>query len=269
MFLVLNTSGLTLIPVSVLVYRTQLGAANPADVFFPILLATAISTLAGITATAFYQKINIFNRFFLILGGAISMFFGLAVWLLLQLSQEDLQKYSGVFSQFLLLFIVTGFVAAAIPKKVNAYESFIEGAKEGFQTAVMIIPYLIAILIGIGIFRASGAMDILTGGVKSLFALLGFNTSIADALPTALMKPLSGSGARGLMIDTMKQFGADSYAGRLACTIQGSTDTTFYILAVMFGSIGVKKTRYALTCGLIADFAGILSAVVLCELFFG
>jgi spore maturation protein SpmA len=268
MFLVLNTSGLTLIPVSILVYRTQLGAANPADIFFPILIATSFSTLAGLAATAFFQKINIFKPFFLYLSLATGAILGGTIWLLTQLSQADLQKYSGTFSQFLLLFIITVFVAAALRKKNNAYEHFIEGAKDGFQTAVMIIPYLIAILAAVGIFRASGAMELMTNFIKEIFAFFNLNTSIADALPTAMMKPLSGSGARGLMIDAMKQFGADSFTGRLVCTIQGSTDTTFYILAVMFGSVGVRKTRHAVICGLTADFFGILAAVILCGIFF-
>jgi spore maturation protein SpmA len=269
MFLVLNTSGLTLIPVSVLVFRAQLGAANPADVFFPILLATACATFAGLAATAVYQKINLLNRFFLFFALITGLIFGVISWVLTAVSQEDLQKYSGIISQFILLCVITGFVGAAFLKKENAYESFIEGAKEGFGTAVMIIPYLIAVLAAIGLFRASGAMDVMMNVLKYFFEIFNLNTDIADALPVAMMKPLSGSGARGLMVDVMKQFGADSFAGRLACTIQGSTDTTFYILAVMFGSVGIRKTRHAVVCGLIADFFGIIAAISFSVILFG
>lgn len=269
MFLVLNTSGLTLIPVSVLMYRTQMGAANPADVFFPILLATFLSTLAGLIAVAIYQKINMLNRFFLFLALSVSTIFALLVYFLTSLSQTEIQAYSGQMGQFILLLVVVLFVGTALFKRLNGYDVFIEGAKEGFQTAIMIIPYLVAILIAIGAFRASGAMDLLVGAIASFFEFFNLDSGFVHALPTAMMKPLSGSGARGLMIDTMKQFGADSFPARVACTIQGSTDTTFYILAVMFGSVGVRKMRHAIVCGLIADFVGIVSAIILSYYFFG
>ena len=251
MFLVINTSGLTLIPISIMVYRAQLGAAQPTDVFVPILIATFISTLAGIIAVALYQRINLLNRTILLfLGGAIAFITGI-IWFFSTLSV-----------------IIIGFILAGIRKKVNVYDAFIEGAKEGFTTAVRIIPYLVAILVAIGVFRASGCMDYLTQGIASLVEMCGLDSDFVGALPTALMKPLSGSGARGLMVDAMSTYGADSFVGRLACIFQGSTDTTFYILAVYFGSVGVAKTRHAVPCGLLADFAGILAAIFVCYLFF-
>ena len=268
MFLVINTSGLTLIPISIMVYRAQLGAAQPTDVFVPILIATFISTLAGIIAVALYQRINLLNRTILLfLGGAIAFITGI-IWFFSTLSQDQIDLYSTTFANVFLFVIIIGFILAGIRKKVNVYDAFIEGAKEGFTTAVRIIPYLVAILVAIGMFRASGCMDYLTQGIASLVEMCGLDSDFVGALPTALMKPLSGSGARGLMVDAMSTYGADSFVGRLACIFQGSTDTTFYILAVYFGSVGVAKTRHAVPCGLLADFAGILAAIFVCYLFF-
>ena len=265
MFLVINTSGLTLIPISIMVYRAQLGAAQPTDVFVPILIATFISTLAGIIAVALYQRINLLSRtIFLFLGGA-TLFIAGIIWFFSTLSQDQIDLYSTTFANVFLFVIIIGFIAAGIRKKVNVYDAFIEGAKEGFTTAVRIIPYLVAILVAIGVFRASGCMDYLTQGIASLVEMCGLNSDFVGALPTALMKPLSGSGARGLMVDAMSTYGADSFVGRLACIFQGSTDTTFYILA---GSVGVAKTRHAVPCGLLADLAGILAAIFVCYLFF-
>ncbi|MDD3080505.1 MAG: nucleoside recognition domain-containing protein [Paludibacter sp.] len=268
MFLVLNTAGLCLIPISIMVYRAQMGAANPADIFLPILISTFIAALTGLITVAIYQKINLFDRTILLtllgLGGII----GAAIYFLSQLSKDQIAQYSSLTANFILLSIIVSFIIMAVIRKVNVYESFIEGAKEGFQVAVGIIPYLIAILVAIGIFRASGALDFLTNGISWLVAKAGLNTDFVGALPTAFMKPLSGSGARGMMVDTMKTMGADSFVGRLSCIIQGSTDTTFYILAVYFGSVGIKNTRYALAAGLIADFAGITAAILLGYLFF-
>ena len=268
MFLVINTSGLTLIPISIMVYRAQLGAAQPTDVFVPILIATFISTLAGIIAVALYQRINLLNRTILLfLGGAIAFITGI-IWFFSTLSQDQIDLYSTTFANVFLFVIIIGFILAGIRKKINVYDAFIEGAKEGFTTAVRIIPYLVAILVAIGVFRASGCMDYLTQGIASLVEMCGLDSDFVGALPTALMKPLSGSGARGLMVDAMSTYGADSFVGRLACIFQGSTDTTFYILAVYFGSVGVAKTRHAVPCGLLADFAGILAAIFVCYLFF-
>lgn len=268
MFLVINTSGLTLIPISIMVYRAQLGAAQPTDVFVPILIATFISTLAGIIAVALYQRINLLNRTILLfLGGAIAFITGI-IWFFSTLSQDQIDLYSTTFANVFLFVIIIGFILAGIRKKVNVYDAFIEGAKEGFTTAVRIIPYLVAILVAIGVFRASGCMDYLTQGIASLVEMCGLDSDFVGALPTALMKPLSGSGARGLMVDAMSTYGADSFVGRLACIFQGSTDTTFYILAMYFGSVGVAKTRHAVPCGLLADFAGILAAIFVCYLFF-
>ena len=268
MFLVLNTAGLCLIPISIMVYRAQLGAANPADVFLPILLATFIAAITGLISVAIYQKINLFDR--TILGTLLGLltFIGGVIFLLSRLTKEEISQYSSLTANFLLFSIIISFVTMALIKKVNVYETFIEGAKEGFHVAVGIIPYLIAILVAIGMFRASGAMEMLTNGIGWLVSLTGLNTDFVDALPTALMKPLSGSGARGMMVDAMTLHGADSFVGRLSCIIQGSTDTTFYILAVYFGSVGIKNTKYALVCGLLADFVGIVSAILLGYLFF-
>ena len=268
MFLVINTSGLTLIPISIMVYRAQLGAAQPTDVFVPILIATFISTLAGIIAVALYQRINLLNRTILLFLGGATLFIAGIIWFFSTLSQDQIDLYSTTFANVFLFVIIIGFILAGIRKKVNVYDAFIEGAKEGFTTAVRIIPYLVAILVAIGVFRASGCMDYLTQGIASLVEMCGLDSDFVGALPTALMKPLSGSGARGLMVDAMNTYGADSFVGRLACIFQGSTDTTFYILAVYFGSVGVAKTRHAVPCGLLADFAGILAAIFVCYLFF-
>ncbi|MDM8307284.1 nucleoside recognition domain-containing protein [Phocaeicola salanitronis] len=268
MFLVINTSGLTLIPISIMVYRAQLGAAQPTDVFVPILIATFISTLAGIIAVALYQRINLLNRTILLFLGGATLFIAGIIWFFSTLSQDQIDLYSTTFANVFLFVIIIGFIAAGIRKKVNVYDAFIEGAKEGFTTAVRIIPYLVAILVAIGVFRASGCMDYLTQGIASLVEMCGLNSDFVGALPTALMKPLSGSGARGLMVDAMSTYGADSFVGRLACIFQGSTDTTFYILAVYFGSVGVAKMRHAVPCGLLADLAGILAAIFVCYLFF-
>lgn len=268
MFLVLNASGLTLIPVSIMVYRTQLGAADPSDIFIPILLATFFSTMAGIISVSLYQKINLFNRVILAYLGSFSLLIGTVIWYFSTIPAQQINTISSVSGNLIIFGIIISFISLAMFRKVNVYESFIDGAKEGFGISIKIIPYLIAILVGIGVFRASGAMDYLINGIGLGFAWLGLNTDFVAALPTAFMKPLSGSGARGMMVDTMNNFGADSFAGRLACVFQGATDTTFYILAVYFGSVGIKKTRYALTCGLIADLAGVIAAVFVAYLFF-
>ena len=268
MFLVLNTSGLTLIPVSIMVYRAQMGAAQPTDIFVPILLATFFSTLAGIIATSFYQRINLINRTMLLTLGGASVLVAAVIWGFSRMSKEEVDIVSTSAANILLMTIIVGFILAGVRKKVNGYDAFIEGAKDGFQTAVRIIPYLVAILVGIGVFRASGAMDWLIGGVKWTVEAVGGNTDFVGALPTALMKPLSGSGARGMMVDAMTTYGADSFVGRLSCIFQGSTDTTFYVLAVYFGSVGVRYTRHAVACGLLADLAGIIAAIAICYLFF-
>ncbi len=268
MFLVLNTSGLTLIPVSIMVYRAQLGAADPSDIFIPILLATFFSTLAGLITVAVYQKINLFNKVILAyLGGLSAFIFGIIMYLQ-QLPKERIAEISSVTSNVLLFGIIIFFITLAAIKKINVYDAFIEGAKDGFKTAVKIIPYLVAILVAIGVFRASGAMEYLISGFTYIFKTMGINTDFIEALPTALMKPLSGTGARGMMIDAMKTHGPDSFVGRVASTVQGATDTTFYIIAVYFGSVGIKNTRYAVTAGLIADFAGIIAAILIAYLFF-
>ena len=269
MFLVLNTSGLTLIPISIMVYRAQLGAAQPTDIFIPILLATFFSTLAGVIITSLFQKINLLNRTILLfLGGAALVVAGV-IWGFGQLDSALMNKVSTSTANILLMTIIIAFILAGIRKKVNVYDAFIEGAKDGFTTAVRIIPYLVAILVGIGVFRASGAMDMLIDGIQWSVEACGGNSDFVGALPTALMKPLSGSGARGMMVDAMTTYGADSFIGRLSCIFQGSTDTTFYILAVYFGSVGIVKTRHAVTCGLLADLAGIIAAIAIAYLFFG
>lgn len=269
MFLVLNTSGLTLIPVSILVYRAQMGAAQPTDIFIPILLATFMSTLVGIIATALYQKISLWNRTILTALGGSLLLVGLLIWGFSSMDRELMNAVSTTVANVSLFSIIMAFIVAGVRHKINVYDAFIEGAKDGFSTAVRIIPYLIAILVAVGVFRASGAMDMLTDGVAALLRWFGADDRIVGALPTALMKPLSGSGARGMMVDAMQTYGADSFVGRLSCIFQGSTDTTFYILAVYFGSVGIRKTRHAVTCGLLADAAGILSAIAVAYFFFG
>ena len=269
MFLVLNTSGLTLIPVSIMVYRAQLGAAQPTDVFIPILLATFFATLAGIIVTAIYQKINLFNRVMLLTLGGMTAAVGLIIWGFGQMDRDRMNVVSTTVANILLMSIIIAFIVAGIRHKINVYDAFIEGAKDGFSTAVRIIPYLVAILVGIGVFRASGAMDMLVEGVKWGVEACGGNTDFVGALPTALMKPLSGSGARGMMVDAMTVYGADSFVGRLSSIFQGSTDTTFYILAVYFGSVNIRYTRHAVACGLLADAAGVVAAIAIAYLFFG
>ena len=268
MFLVLNTSGLTLIPISIMVYRAQMGATQPTDIFIPILLATFFSTLAGIIITSLFQKINLLNRTILLFLGGAAIMVAAIIWGFGQLDSMLMNKVSTSTANILLMTIIIAFILAGIRKKVNVYDAFIEGAKDGFTTAVRIIPYLVAILVGIGVFRASGAMDMLIDGIKWSVETCGGNSDFVGALPTALMKPLSGSGARGMMVDAMTTYGADSFIGRLSCIFQGSTDTTFYILAVYFGSVGIVKTRHAVTCGLLADLAGIIAAIAIAYLFF-
>jgi spore maturation protein SpmB len=269
MFLVLNASGLCIIPVTIMVYRAQLGAANPADVFIPILIATYVATLAGLISVAVAQKINLLNRVVLAyLGGLTAIIAGI-VWYFSTLPQETINTVSTFAANFFLFSIIISFIVMAMVKKVNVYETFIEGAKDGFNVAIKIIPFLVAILVAIGIFRASGAMDFIIAGITSFFAWLGVDTRFTGALPVAFMKPLSGSGARGLMIDAMTAHGADSFIGRLACTMQGTTDTTFYIVAVYFGSVGIKNTRHAIGCGLLADLVGFTAAILVAYLFFG
>lgn len=269
MFLVLNTSGLTIIPISIMVYRAQLGAANPADIFLPILLATFFSTMAGLISVAIVQRIKLHDPVVLAYLGGASALVGALLWGLSRLDGDQLRTVSLLTANLMLFAFIIVFIVRALIKKINVYEAFIEGGKEGFGVAIKIIPYLIAILVGIGVFRASGAMDFLIDGIAWVIAQLGIDTRFVDALPTALMKPLSGSGARGMMIDTMNAFGADSFAGRLACIMQGSTETTFYVLALYFGSVGIKNTRYALPCGLLADLAGIIAAILIGYMFFG
>ena len=268
MFLVLNTSGLTLIPVSIMTYRFQSGAAQPTDIFVPILLATFVSTLAGIIITSLYQRINLFNRTLLLTLGGMSVFMASIVWIFSRMDAATMNIAGSTTANVLLLLIIILFILAGIRKKINVYDVFIEGAKEGFSTAVRIIPYLVAFLVGIAVFRTSGAMDFLVGGIGYVVGLCGVDTSFVGALPTALMKSLSGSGANGLMIDTMKELGPDSFVGRMSCVVRGASDTTFYILAVYFGSVGITKTRNAVTCGLIADFSGIIAAILISYLFF-
>lgn len=268
MFLVLVTSGLTLVPVSIMTYRAQMGAANPADVFLPILLATFFAAMAGLISVAIAQKINLFQP--VIIGTLLAMtaIVGLIIWAGMSVEQSKFSMWSGIVASALLLAVIVWFIIAGMVHKINVYDAFIDGAKDGFKTAVGIIPYLIAILVAVGMFRASGGMDLLVQGMAWCFGAIGLNTDFVPALPTALMRPLSGSGARGLMVDAMAQYGADSFVGRLVSIVQGSTDTTFYILAVYFGAVGIKDTRYAVVCGLIADFFGIVSAILLGYLFF-
>ena len=269
MFLVLNTSGLTLIPITVLLYRAERGAANPTDVFIPILLATAVSTLVGLIVTSIYQRINLFNRTMLLFLSCVCLLIAGGTWGMMQLSRVKIELLSTSLANVILFSVIILFIIAGIRAKINVYETFIEGAKEGFGTAVRIIPYLIAILVAVGVFRASGGMDVIMGGIAWCADSIGIGSDFVGALPTAIMKPLSGSGARGMMIDAMKTYGADSFAGRLACLFQGATDTTFYILAVYFGSVGIRKTRHAVICGLLADLAGIIAAIIIAYIFFG
>lgn len=268
MFLVINASGLTLIPVTILMYRAQMGAVAPADVFIPILLATLVSTITAIILVALRQKIQLLNSAILIPFGIILAFIGGVIALFLITDRETVAFYATTAANILLLVVICGFILSGIRKKINVYDAFIEGAKEGFNTAVKIIPYLIAILVAIGVFRASGAMDYLIDSIKYVISFCGLDTAWVDALPTMLMKPLSGSGARGLMVDAMQTFGADSLAGRLSCIVQGTTDTTFYVIALYFGAVSIKNIRYVLSYSLIADLIGMVAAVFLAYLFF-
>ncbi len=268
MFLVLNTSGLTLIPISIMVYRAQLGAANPSDIFIPILLTTFFSTLAGLIAVAVVQRINLLDRVVLAyLVGLTSAVVAIIIFFS-RLPQEQIETISTVAANVMLFGVIAAFIALAMLRRVNVYEAFIDGAKEGFPVVIKIIPYLVAILVAIGVFRASGAMDYLVVGIERALAAVGINTDFIEAMPTALMKPLSGSGSRGMMVDAMQTYGADSFVGRLASTFQGATDTTFYIIALYFGSVGVKRTRYAVTCGLVADLAAVIAGISIAYLFF-
>jgi spore maturation protein SpmA len=269
MFLVLNASGLTLIPVSIMVFRAQLGAADPSDVFIPILLATFCSTLAGLISVALVQRINLLNKVVLVYLGSFTLLISGIIWYFSTIPQARINTISSLSANIILFGVITSFIVLAFLRKMNVYEAFIEGAKDGFSIAVKIIPYLVAILVAVGVFRASGAMDFVVGGIGYVVAGFGIDTEFVKALPTAFMKPLSGSGARGMMVEAMKRFGADSFVGRLSCIFQGAADTTFYILAIYFGSVGIRKTRYALTCALIADFAGALAAIFIAYLFFG
>lgn len=269
MFLVLNTSGLTIIPVSIMVYRAQLGAAQPTDVFVPILLATFVSTLVGVIIVSLFQRINLLKPVLLGTLGGLCILVAAIIWTFSKMDKDTMDMASTLAANVILFGIILSFIISGMVKKVNVYEAFIEGAKDGFATAVRVIPYLVAILVAIGVFRASGGMDLLIGSINKCVAAFGGNTDFVAALPTAIMKPLSGSGARGMMVDTMTTYGADSFAGRLACVFQGSTDTTFYILAVYFGSVGIRNTRHAVTCGLMADIAGIIAAIAIAYMFFG
>lgn len=268
MFLCINASGLTLIPITIMMYRAQMGAANPSDVFLPIMLATFSSTLVAILAVCIKQQINILQKNLILFFGGLAAFIGGLVWLFNSLEQEQVSLYSTLFANTLLFTIICGFIVSGIRKKINVYDTFIEGAKEGFKTAITIIPYLVAILVGIGVFRASGAMDFIIEGIRVGVGALGVNTDFVGGLPTILMKPLSGSGARGMMLDAMNTYGADSFVGRLASIVQGSTDTTFYVVALYYGSVGIRNTRYTIQCSLLADLVGAITAIALTYLFF-
>jgi spore maturation protein SpmA len=268
MFMVINAAGITIIPVSIIVYRTQLGAVNPADIFIPILISTFFASMTGILSVAIIQKINIFDKVILSYFGGLTAIIAGIIFYFSTLPKEQITAISTLAANFILISIIILFIVLALLKKVNVYDAFIEGAKEGFNIAIKIIPFLVAILVAIGIFRASGAMDFIISGIALFFSWLGIDTEFTKALPVAFMKPLSGSGARGLMVDAMKTYGADSFTGRLACTMQGTTDTTFYIVAVYFGSVGIKNTRYSIGCGLLADLAGFMAAILIAYLFF-
>ena len=269
MFLVLNTSGLTLIPVSVMVYRAQMGAAQPTDVFIPILIATTVATLAGMVITSLYQHINLFNRVILVTILGLCLLVSGVIWMGSVVDRETMNQWSSVVANVILFSVIIAFIASGVRKRINVYEAFVEGAKGGFETAVRIIPYLVAILVAIGVFRASGAMSFIVDGLGRLVEWCGGNADYVAALPTAIMKPLSGSGARGMMVDAMQTYGADSFVGRLSCIFQGATDTTFYILAVYFGSVGVRHTRHAVSAGLLTDICGVIAAMVVAYIFFG
>jgi len=269
LFMVMNASSVTLVPISIMTFRAQLGAANPADVFVPILIATFISDLSGLLLVAAIQKLNIWNRVVMAWLGTLTAAVAGLVWHFSRLGPDQVAQQSAILANAILIALIASFLIAGIRRKVPVYETFVEGAKEGFTVAIGIVPYLVAILVAVGALRASGALEAFLGGIKGIVAHLNMDTRWVDAMPTALIKPLSGGGARGMMVDTMKAMGADSFAGRLSCVIQGSTETTFYVLAVYFGSVGVKKTRHALGCALFGEFVGILAAIGVTYLFFG
>lgn len=269
MFLVLNTSGLTIIPTTILAFRSSYGAAQPTDVFIPILLATTVATLFGIIITCLWQRTNIFRPSMLAILGGMCAFVGLVIWAFGSMDKDTMSTVASVGGNVILLSVIVVFIVGGLLKRINVYDAFIEGAKEGFQTAVRIIPYLVAILVAVGVFRASGAMDMMINGISWCAGQCGLNTDFVGALPTAFMKPLSGSGARGMMLEAMKNYGPDSFVGRLSCIFQGSTDTTFYILAVYFGSVNIKYTRHAVACGLLADLVGVVAAIFIAYIFFG
>jgi len=268
MFLCINASGLTIIPITIMMYRAQFQAANPSDVFLPILLTTFFATLVAIISVCIMQKINMFQKNLLLFFGSMMVFIGGLMWLFRSMNQEQISLYSTLFANVLLFSIICGFIVSGLRKKLNVYDAFIEGAKEGFKTAINIIPYLIAIFVAIGVFRSSGAMDFITDGVRAAVVAIGLDARFVEGLPTILMKPLSGSGSRGMMLDAMNTFGADSFAGRLSCVVQGSVDTAFYVIAVYFGSISIRKTRYTMPCALVADLAGAIAAILMTYLFF-
>ena len=268
MFLTLNASGLTILPITIMMYRIQMGAADPSDIFIPILLATSASTFFGLLAVCLWQRIKLFDKVIMAYIGGFLLLEGLLVWQFSQMDQERISQISSVSANFIIFTIITLFIVMAAVRRINVYDAFIEGAKDGFQTAVKIIPYLVAMLIAIGVFRASGAMDLIISALASLLGMMGVDTDFLPALPTGLMKPLSGSGAHGMMIDCMKSCGVDSFAGRISCTMQGAADTTFYIVALYFGSVGIKNTRYAVTAGLIAEVAGIIASIAVAYMFF-
>ncbi len=269
MFLVLNTSGLTVIPISIMVYRAQAGAVNPSDVFLPILLATFINSLAGLIIVALVQRLRLFDRVVMAYLLGLTILIAATIWYLIGLPQEQVQAISNLVANLILFGVISSFIILGVIRRINVYEAFIEGAKEGFSVAIRIIPYLVAVLVAIGVLRASGALDFMTAGLGNLFAAMGLDTRFVPAMPTALMKPLSGSGARGMMVDAMTTYGADSFVGRLASTLQGTSDTTFYILALYFGSVGIRKTRHAVACGLAADLVGIIAAIFVAYMFWG
>lgn len=269
MFLALNTSGLTIIPIAIMAQRAILGAANPTDIFIPLLISTYCSTLIAIIYVGIRQKINLFDKVIIGWIGSITLLIGLLAWYVSGLSNEEMSRFSSIFSNVLLMLVIAAFIGGALYKKVNIFDAFIDGAKEGFSTSVKIIPYMVGMLVAISVFRSSGAIDLLTLGIEKAVQLFTNKTEFVDALPTAFMKPLSGSGAKAMMVECMKTFGVDSFAGKLSCLFQGAADTTFYIVALYFGSVGIKRTRYAIGAGLIADLGGVIAAIICAYLFFG
>lgn len=269
MFLALNTSGLTIIPIAIMAQRAILGAANPTDIFIPLLISTYCSTLIAIIYVGIRQKINLFDKVIIGWIGSITLLIGLLAWYVSGLSNEEMARFSSIFSNVLLMLVIAAFIGGALYKKVNIFDAFIDGAKQGFSTSVKIIPYMVGMLVAISVFRSSGAIDLLTLGIEKAAQLFTNRTEFVDALPTAFMKPLSGSGAKAMMVECMKTFGVDSFAGKLSCLFQGAADTTFYIVALYFGSVGIKRTRYAIGAGLIADLGGVIAAIICAYLFFG